>query len=425
MDNLFQHSSHQPTLLVVLAVALILLIISVPYFINQRKRYGTLFEFAPMPKKLVSGASLLVLIGGIIYGLTPYVPPPTDEIAIVLGNTQNTPAPTISNEISAAIEGTMLRHKGESADELADSIKVISAVKQPVVISLDASDLKLRDIGNNSSNAKRSAGIDIKAINEKLNNLPPTDNGANYLEAILEARDNVSKGSKIIVIGSGLSDTGDLNFSQSNILTNEQSRQYVLQKIKKKYGYNYLNQYSVEFYGLGDTAKPQEALSSKQKEVVREIYKDTIRSLGGDVGINTKTLAGDSIKTDYVVGTTDTGCGDIGLVFDDNNLKFVGNEAKFIDETAAKESLTTIKTFWDKYSDIISSIQIDGYIAHYPGFGTLSQKRANLVKKVLINLGIPADKIKATGRGFGPYKQDAQNRMVKVTISRDNDQCEE
>ena len=70
-------------------------------------------------------------------------------------------------------------------------------------------------------------------------------------------------------------------------------------------------------------------------------------------------------------------------------------------------------------------IQIDGYIAHYQVFDNLTQQRADAVKKVLMGLGIPADKINATGKGFGPYQLDTQNRMVKVTISRSSDICQD
>ena len=83
----------------------------------------------------------------------------------------------------------------------------------------------------------------------------------------------------------------------------------------------------------------------------------------------------------------------------------------------------SIKTLWDNYSGTIKSIQIDGYIAHHPVLDNLSQLRADQAKKALVELGVPSDKINATGLGFGPYQLDAQNRMVKVTISRDSDQC--
>lgn len=423
MDNLTQHFSNEPTFLYIFIVALVLVVISVPYFLKQQKTYGSAFEFASKSRKNISGISAAVLIGVLFYVLTPYVAPPTKEIAIVLGNTQNTPAPNITGDVSKAITKTMLLHQGDTENELADSIKVISAIKNPEVIKLDAKELKLRPISNNNSNAARSAGMNITAIEQKINTLAPTDNGANYLEAILEAHDNVAPGANIIVIGSGLSDEGDLNFAKSNLLTNKQSRTDAIQTVTKKYHNNYLDGQNVEFYGLGDTVKPQENLSSKQKVILREFYTDVIRGLGGRVDINTMTLVGDSVKTDRKVIATDTGCSDISRTFDDNSLKFVGDKSTFIDNAAAKNSLMAIKTLWDQYSGTIKSIQVDGYIAH-PIPGNLSQQRADQAKQTLVELGIPSDKINATGKGVGPYHIEAQDRMVKITISRGSDECE-
>lgn len=423
MDNVVQHFIHQPVLAGAAVVSLVAVLVSIPYFLKQQKRYGSLLEFASQTRKVITGVAFIALIGALAYSLTPYQAPAASEVALVLGDTQNTPAPKLSTEITDQLENTMLQHQGESVDALADSIKVVSAVKHPDVIALDAEELKLREIGKNSSNAKRSAEMNLQALSEKIKNLAPTDNGANYLEAILEARNNIKEGASIVVIGSGLSDYGDINFSQSKLLTNEQARKDTIAEIKKKYGHNYLNNYKVVFYGLGDTAAPQEPLSNKQKEIVRSFYKEVIRGMGGEVETDTKTLTGDPVSTKYIVGTTDTGCGDIGLIFDDENLKFISNQAAFADAVAAKTTLSSIKNIWDTYTDTIQLIQVDGYIAHYAGSDNLSQQRAERIKKALVELGIPQDKINATGRGFGPYSQDAQNRMVKVTINRDNAQC--
>lgn len=423
MENLTQHFTNQPVLFLVALASLLLAISSVPYFIAQHKRYGSATAYASKNRKRVTAASALIFIGLLMYGLTPYVEPPTGQIAVVLGNTQNTPRPVLAQEIADAIEGTMLVHKGADAYELVDSIKIVSATAKPKVVELDVTELKLREIGNNNSNAKRAAHINVKAIQDYVNTLAPTDNGSNYLEAIKLAKDNLDEGSKIVVIGSGLSDNGDLNFSKTGILTNEEQRDEVIQKIREKNGSDYLRGYSVMFYGLGDTTPPQEALPIAQKNVVRTIYKTVVRSLGGDVDVSTKTLTGEPIATKYIVGTTDTGCGDIGLIFDDTSLKFIANQPTFIDGSVAKNTLMTVKERWDKYKDTIETIQVDGYIAHYAGTDTLSQPRADQVKKTLVELGIPADKITATGRGFGPFEQDAQNRMVKVTISRDSELC--
>ncbi len=382
-----------------------------------------MFEFASKPKKVSAGIASVIALGIIVFFLTPYKAPPTGEIAVVIGNTQNTPAPSISGNISEAIADAMLFHKGEDADTLMESIKFISAVKQPDVIKMRSSDVKIRKISNNNSNAKRDIRLNLEALEEKINGIKPADNGANYLEAIIEASENIKKGSTIIVIGSGLSDSGDLNFSKTNILTNEEARDTQIEEIQEKYGHDRLEGYTIEFFGLGDTAAPQEELSSIQKGIVRDIYKDTVRKLGGESVITTRTQTGNPIETIYVVGTTDTGCGDINLIFDDEDLKFVGDMAIFIDSASASKSLSTISDIWSKQKDTIELIQVDGYTAHYPGAGQLSQDRADTVKKTLVGLGVDANKITATGKGYGPYETDAQNRTVKVNISRDNKQC--
>lgn len=423
-DSIVLHAQTKPALVVVFAIALVILLFAIPYFLKQSRVYGSMFNFASQGRKVSAGISALLVAGIGFYFLTPYVEPPSDEIAIVIGNTQNTPAPSVNAEVSELIVATMLAHKGDDSGTIADSIKFVSAVKQPTVISLKKLGVETREISNNNSNAKRDARINVEAITEKLNGLVPSDSGANYLEAIVVASRNVKPGSRIIVVGSGLSDSGHLNFSKTNILTNEEARGQALGALQELYkGGNALEDYTVEFYGLGDTVAPQEALSSLQKGIVGDIYKEAIRNLGGRAIVNTRTQVGEPVATTYEVGTTDTGCGDINLIFDDNDIKFVGDKAVFIDKAAATKALSSIKVIWDKQRDTIQSIQIDGYTAHYPGAGVLSQDRANIVKEALVGLGITSSKITATGKGYGPYDTDAKNRTVKVNISRDNNQC--
>ena len=417
-----QHVADKPVIAVACIIAAGILAFAVPYFLKQQRLYGRMFEFASGGRKVTSGLAAITLVSLGLYVMTPYVAPPSNEIAVVLGNTANSPKPSISGEVAESVSATMLMHKGDDASSLIDSVKFVSATKKPALISL-SSGLKLREISNNTANAKRDAKLNIEAIEKKLAQAAPEDNGANYLEAIMEARSNVGPGSRIIVIGSGLSDAGDLNFSKDGILIDEDARNSAIDILTEKYGRDYLDGYTVEFYGLGDTAAPQESLSTIQKEVVRTTYKEAVRAIGGDVDINTRTLSGDAIKTDYQVGTTDTGCGDINLIFDDDDLKFVGDKATFIDRTSALKSLSSISEIWNKQKATIQSIQVDGYIAHHPTSPTLSQDRASAVKAALVGLGVSESKITATGKGFGPYETDEQNRAVKVNISRDTKQC--
>lgn len=423
LENVQQHAAGNPALLVIFILSLIVIAFLVPYFLKQQRLYGRMFDFASKGSKGTAGIAVLVLVGLGIYLVTPYTEPPSDEIAIVLGNTQNTPAPSIDGDVSDAIVATMLEGRGEGSVPVAESIRFISATKQPSVISLNKNDIKLRNMSANTTNAKRDARLNIEALSEKLNGLGPVSNGANYFEAIITASRNVKEGSKIIVIGSGLSDAGDLNFSKTGILTNEDVRTKTIADLSAKYQPDDLRGYTVEFYGLGDTTTPQEPLSSIQKDIVRDVYKDAVRALGGKVTMNTRTQTGNPVATTFAVGTTDTGCGDINLIFDDEDLKFVGDMATFIDRAAATKTLAAVHDIWTNQRDTIEAIQIDGYTAHYPGAGALSQNRADAVKNALIGLGIPANTLTATGKGYGPYETDAQNRSVKVNISRDNAQC--
>lgn len=396
----------------------------VPYFRKQHTTYGSLFEFAEKSKKAILLSASVVFVGLFSYLLTPYTPPASDELAIIVGNTKNSPRPAITSDISDSIRSTMLRYAGEDISYFNDAFVVISAVKNPDVIRVST---QLKSISNNSAVANRNANFNIDLIEEELNSLLPNESGANYLESIFKARDNLDTDSRIVVIGSGLSDNGELNFSKSNILIDKDVRKESIDKIIEKYGPRYLENYTVEFYGLGDTVDPQEDLSSIQKGVLRDIYKEVVRGLGGKAVINTKTISGQSVETKYNVGTTNTGCGDIKLIFDSDDLNFNPDKSSFVDKNAALSSLRSITKVWDENSVIVEKIEIDGYIAFPMAPGSkndLSKERATSVKNALVELGIPSDVITSKGKGVGPFKTPEENRIVIINIIRDDSQCD-
>lgn len=373
------------------------------------------------------------LLGLLAYISFPYNYPPSSSIGIVLGNTQNAPGPQLNSGVLDEIKGTLMQHRGETTDTFIQSIIAVSAVKEPYDIPLDS--LKLVNIRNNSANASEDIDKNFNVIKKYLNSVAPTDDGANYLDAILEARRELSAGQNtkttIVVIGSGLSDSGDLDFAHSDTLSGilnaksgvvDAAVDKIADMIDSKYGMNYLDGYRVVFYGLGDTVAPQEQLRPNQKNVVSHIYSKLIQRLGGVADVeNGAGVTGKSVATDYVVSTTDTGCGDVGLTFDDESVKFVANSAAFADPLAARSALRSVETIYEKGSGNITGIQVDGYIAHVNVTGeTLSQARANAVKALLVDMGMPASKVTAKGKGFGPHNIPAKDRMVKITINRNS-----
>lgn len=427
MNNIRLNLQNDSFLLVFLIIAAAFLISTIPLFKKYYDRHKS-FKYVPTKTRYLAYASIALICGILLYGSREYSSPASEELAIVIGNTRNSPAPKMNAEIQDLVVRTLLINKGVEATDLQEKIKIFSATKTPYLIELDYKKLGLQSIGNNPSNAKRNAQINSKIISEYIVKQKPNMNGADYFGAILEAKDNIKRGSKIIVIGSGLSDTGDLNFSKSTILTNKEARDNKIRDIKNKYTPEDLDGYTVEFYGLGNTTLPQVALGTKQKDIVRNIYSTVIKSLGGTVSIKTSTLSGDSVSTEYAVGETDTGCGTTNLIFNENDsIKFSPETANFVNAEAANQSLSTVKNIWDQSTGAVQSINVDGYIFKAQGAdpnSSLSQERADAVKNKLIALGIPGDKIISTGRGFGPYNKDPDDRMVIIKINRNNEDCQ-
>ena len=431
MQNVLDNSTRNPLYVVGIALFVIIVIIGVAVAIKQWRLYRTTMLISKLcPVAVVAGlAGLLVVLG---LAAQPYTPPAANTIALVLGNTQNSPQVKLSDNVAELVTDTMSQHGGDDVETLASSIVLVEASGVPTVVDIDPESLKA--IGQNSANAHTQLNDNIKTINDQIATIKPDNNGANYLEAVITASNNVGQGANVIVIGSGLSDQGDLDFAGTNILTDEEERQNAIEDVIAKYGNQALIGYNVVFYGLGDTVEPQAPLSNYQKQIVRDIYSDVVTGLGGRVTIGRGTMSGPAVETSYTVDTTDTGCGNVEMTFNDDQVKFNPDKTTFVDEAAAREALQRAKDFYDQYSDSVESIQIDGYTAHYTSkVENLSQARADAVRQLLVDMGLPPEKLVATGRGYGPFEYndnqsnddvDSQNRMIKLTIKRNAEECQ-
>lgn len=424
LDNWIENLSASPVKSVALFLTVAALFVTGFLLFRSQRDYGTV-RYASAAVKWGVGLAVVSLLAQAVWLSRPYEPPPTGEIAVVLGNTQNTPNPQLRSDVSSLIEDTMLLHKGEAVDEFLDSISLVSAAGSSSVVPLDADDLGLVNMSINNTRAERDARNNVQAIERHVRGLKPAENGVDYLEAILLAKQNAGPDTNIVVVGSGLSDSGDLDFAHTQLLHEETIRAETVDKLVEKYGRSYLAERSVTFTGLGDTVPPQEPLAAKQKDVVRELYQEVITALGGSVSVDTKSQTGDAVKTDFTVSTTDTGCGDVNLRFDEQSVKFVSNEATFIEPKKARRALRRVAEIYEKNPTAVKVIEIDGYIAHVRANDPklLSGDRARTVRDALESFGIPAQKLRARGKGYGPYKITTEDRMVRISISRDTPNC--
>ena len=206
----------------------------------------------------------------------------------------------------------------------------------------------------------------------------------------------------------------------------EEERSLAVEEIREEYGAGYLRGFTVTFYGLGDTVAPQAPLEAKQKEVIRETYSKVISSLGGRPVLVSKTRTGDAVQTDFTVSTTDTSCGDVSLQFDDESIKFKPDDVKFVDPAKANDALQQVVDIYKQNPNRVTGIKVDGFIAKTGSSNDpkiFSGRRAEAVRDELIRKGVPANVLESEGKGHGPHKNQAKNRMVKITISRDDTGC--
>ncbi len=400
-ENLGSNSDSQILLLITLAVVLL-----VTYRMYQAHRTLGTLRFLGTATKLIGAASAVLLAIQLFNLSRPYEPPPSDVLAFVFGNTQNTPKPSLGADTAKQLEETLLLHKGEVAEDLVNSLVFVSATGTPEVIRPDPDVLKLVPMSVNKTRAERDARKNAKALASFANNLKPAGNGANYLDGIFAAMNNVEPRSTITVVGSGLSDSGEVDFAHSDLLLDEGAREKKIRTLADKYGRSYLSDYSLLFVGLGDTQVPQEALSPKQKDILRDFYQDLVRALGGRPIVNTRTQIGDSTETKFGVSTTDTGCGDVDLVFGEQAVEFVSDQAAFKDPRKAQKELSQIVRIYNKAPSSVSRIKVDGYI-YDPDetyTGPLSKDRANAVRNWLIEQSVPSAKVVSTGKGAGPTR---------------------
>src|SRR4051794_25334830 len=106
-ENLVSNSDSQIFLLITLAVVSL-----VAYRMAKAHRtLGTLRFLGPATKWI--GAVSAVLLAIQLFQLSrPYVPPPSDALAFVFGNTQNTPKPSLGSDTAKQLEESLLLHKG-------------------------------------------------------------------------------------------------------------------------------------------------------------------------------------------------------------------------------------------------------------------------------------------------------------------------
>lgn len=252
---------------------------------------------------------------------------------------------------------------------------------------------------------------------KEIEKLEPDDPEVNTLEAIFEAVDILDSISddnddqEIIIYDTGLCTSGEFSFTDSewkDILFDDKELedvkiQTMIETLKSGKLIPELSNIKVTWYGLGKTAAPQDTLNKHQVENLERIWGEILKSAGA---ISTSESGEDSYffpiqsygQTNYSQSVTPISADNYSTKLP--KIKFKKESSKFV---SPKEAMSVLQSY---AKDILScpdeNILIVGTTAdpnRNGGSISLSKKRAKKVKKCLVDLGVPENRLKILGWG--------------------------
>ncbi len=191
-----------------------------------------------------------------------------------------------------------------------------------------------------------------------------------------------------------------------------------------------LNGVAVEFYGLGDVAGSQGTLSAQQVQWLKSFWQGFFDRTGANVTFHTDIVSGDALNNGHTVTPLAAAGAPTFVKVSAEQVAFQPDSTTFLDEAAARKALNglaeQLKGTSTHYIVAGSTAHVDN--ASREGAQALSLARAQAVRSVLAEAGVPADQITCLGLGNEPTSvrsaNEAENRCVYV-VSSDSVQATE
>ncbi len=248
-----------------------------------------------------------------------------------------------------------------------------------------------------------------------------TDPEVDYLEALrLAVRSMASlegyDSKTIVVIGTGLSTTGVLDF-QNNLISAEPAT--VVELLKEKSEIPDFSGMTVYWQQMGDVAAPQASLTAAQRNKLQQIYGGIVEAGGGTFVYNNIIANPVNADTSYPAVTPVELPADTPISFEPEILDTEDNEYVFIEPVVLTEEQVTfigdkaeylhpeeaesvLKPIAEYLIDNDVTILLCGTTAGDTNSAytmELSQARAETVKQTLVDLGVYPEHIIAVGLG--------------------------
>lgn len=298
-------------------------------------------------------------------------------------------------------------------------IAVVNADGKPEIVHAASYDLE--DKYKSASKEKLDMDARSKATNIILSmqSIMADDPEVDYLESLRLAVRTLSSlegydSKTIVLMGTGLSTTGVMNFN-NNLISAEP--EMVINLLNEKSEIPDFKGITVYSQQLGDVAAPQQELTSAQRIKLEKIYGGIVET-GGGIFVYNEIIANPVDDTKQYPSVTpvklpsDAPISFEEVVFEEENIfeepvflteekiGFVADKDILLNPTEASETLRPVAEYLASHPSI--SIVLAGTTAGDSDSDftmTLSKQRAEAVKDALIDLGVSADRIITLGLG--------------------------
>ena len=269
----------------------------------------------------------------------------------------------------------------------------------------DLTKSKEETIAKQNTNTILNECTSAKASSPEVDTLEAIKVSANLLNG------SDSNNKLMYIYDNGLCTTGMLSQLTGDFMNSDHA--LLVEKLESLHALPNLAGITVEWTGLGCTIGNQASIPDSYKYKLKSMWTTIIEASGGHVMFDSTPVSGEEITglpnvtlvpfAKDSLNAEDYSSKEIlkePVVFNESTIKFIGDKAEFIDKDAAMEALIPVAKLLKDNSDL--HVIIAGTTASARSAKeclALSQKRAEVCKKILVDYGASESQIKCIGLG--------------------------
>lgn len=319
---------------------------------------------------------------------------PTGPVAVAYGARANTPDPRLPGALSDLIHRSLDAGHEVSAIRLDGSpARDFSATFESTAGNSDGREAQLErfrakvDTAFGKVRAERPEADVLAALSLAARSVPGTDG-------------------TVILADSGVQTTPPLDFRDGALLAAEPAD--VATFLRKSRLLPDLTGRTVALVGIGNTVAPQQTFDQRTHDNLIAIWKAVATAAGARCVAVFNQPGGSAPRTGELPAVTTvapppeptpTGLCARTVLRNSGKVGFLPNKAVFVDPAAAQSTLAAMAPDMIRLHQRITLIGTTATDGTPAGRRRLSLQRAEAVKKVLVNLGVPADRIETLGVG--------------------------